>query len=183
MDVVHEVAGRFRITYIPYVSDRPLREPFLLHYRGDDDVTAEAVQLPRDLFGAIVGCPTPDLINAFRPYMVERYAMSNGMLSQLLAAPRSLAELATSVKGAPMHGVQNREWSTGAPSAKGIYLWRSVKGEREYTVEVRDQKVWDSRIAPRIERVYDGDPIPSASYEDMNRGQWHFLYADKAQFN
>ena len=171
MDVIFEVNGRFRITFIPIAIDRVVREPFLVNYREEGAEKAEWTQLPPDLFSAIVGCATPEIFHLMRPYLVEEYSMSDGMLQHLLDAPRNLAEFAKSEDGSiPSGGRVLSQWLNGEPKVKGYYLWRAApRGE------VHEVKVFEQYHGNDLILSYDCLTNPAASYEDLNKGQWRLL--------
>jgi hypothetical protein len=170
MDIIYEVKNRFRITYIPFNGERPLREPFLINYRTEGVEKAEAVQLPMDLFLALVGCPAPDLFMIVRPYLNDSVAMSDGLLSELLAAPRSLATLSYSeTTPQKCFGLQ-QAWVSGRPALIGKYLWRAAPGEAEHHVDVLEESCGD-----RTARMYRCFSLTEVEFEDYNRGQWKLL--------
>lgn len=172
MDVVYEVEGRFRITFIPFNGERPLRAPFLINYRTEGIEKAEAVQLPMDLFLALVGCPTPELFKVVRPYLKDDLAMSDGLLDELLKAPRSLSTLAYSEKTPQNSFGLQQAWVVGPPALLGKYLWRSAAEGKEHRVEVLEESFGD-----RASRMYRCFSLTEMEFEEYNLGQWKLLEA------
>jgi hypothetical protein len=98
MNTLYEVPFTFRITLIRevgrFVGDtQPVTRatPFVLIYRSPDAPKAENMELTDELFKMYLTLP-PDMAKIVNKHTQERFQMSDGMLDQLLASPKSLLE-------------------------------------------------------------------------------------------
>ena len=102
MEVIYEIPGRFRITYVPEFSTYPggpthhRPTPFVLTHRADGADKAEQCELPAELFAALVGA-TPEawpVVRQLAKYLMPAFALSDGMRNCLLGAPPELKRYA-----------------------------------------------------------------------------------------
>lgn len=102
MEVIYEIPGCFRITYVPEFSTypggpaHPRPTPFVLTYRAADADQAEQCELPSELFAALVGA-SPEawpVVRQLAKFLLPAFALSDGMRNCLLSAPAELKRYA-----------------------------------------------------------------------------------------
>ena len=98
MKVIYEVPLTFRITLVrdfsagvgsSHVIKRPT--PFILHLRVPGVDPVENVELTDELFGLLLRLNAEDAL-AVQKHLHPDYAMSRGMIEQIVKAPKSLME-------------------------------------------------------------------------------------------
>ncbi len=96
MQILYEVPGTFRITLVREVGlgiddSRPVgrRTPFVLNYRIPGVAAAEHAELPDDVLAMYLSVPF-EVAKTLGRYIREEFALSDGMLDQLLKAPKEL---------------------------------------------------------------------------------------------